>query len=379
MNRHDLRVARLGCSLNTLPTAAFHAAHPDDSWEVRWERLRRGDVRDPHPARRLRTAAAGGLRFIIPEDDEWPTRLDELDRTLPDRPSDDDRRNGRHLGTPFGLWVRGRAMKAERSVAVVGARAATDYGLAVAAELGTGLAERAVSVVSGAAFGIDAAAHRGALALDGPTVAVLACGVDVPYPADHALLLDHISQVGTLISEVSPGSRPRREGFLHRNRIIAALTAGTVLVEAHHRSGARNTFAHARRLGRARMVVPGPVTSALSAGCHAELRTDPEARLVTSAAEVTEEIGELGVDLAPVPSGPTDGRDGLGEAARTLLEALPPYDSWSIERIAAHLTIPVASALAVTTALATYDLLEQTADGFRLSALGRAPTRRQVS
>lgn len=379
MNRHDRRVARLGCSLNASPTAAFLAAHQDDSWEERWERLQGGDVGEPHPARRLRAGAAAGLRFVIPEDDEWPARLDDLDRILPARPTDDDRRNGRHLGAPFGLWAFGRALTLERSVSLVGARAATGYGLAVAAELGTGLAERAVTVVSGAAFGIDAAAHRGALALDGHTVAVLACGVDVAYPADHAVLLEHISQQGTLISEVPPGARPRREGFLHRNRIIAALTEGTVLVEAHHRSGARNTVAHARRLGRARMIVPGPVTSALSVGCHAELRADLEARLVTSAAEVTEEIGHLGADLAPVQTGPTDHRDALGEAARTLLEALPSRDAWSIERIAARLALSVADALAVTTALVTHDLLEQSANGFRLSALGRAPTSRQAS
>jgi DNA processing protein len=379
MNRHDRRVARLGCSLNASPTAAFRLANPDDTWEERWERLQCGDLREPHPARRLRAAAAAGLRFVIPEDDEWPARLGDLDRIVPRHPTEDDRRNGRHLGTPFGLWARGRALAVERSVALVGARAASGYGLAVAAELGTGLAERSVSVVSGAAFGIDAAAHRGALAVDGHTVAVLACGVDVPYPADHALLLEHVSEQGTLISEVPPGARPRREGFLHRNRIIAALTAGTVLVEAHHRSGARNTLAHARRLGRARMIVPGPVTSALSVGCHAELRADPEARLVTDAAEVTEEVGGLGVDLAPVPTGPSDHRDALGAAARALLEALPSRGAWPIERIALHLGISVADALAVTTALATHDLLQQDADGVRLSALGRAPTRRQVS
>lgn len=379
MNRHDRRVARLGCALNASPTADFRAEHPDDTWEERWERLRCGDVREAHPARRLRAAAAAGLRFVIPEDDEWPARLDDLDRVVPVRPTADDRRNGRHLGTPFGLWARGQALAGDRSVSVVGARAATEYGLGVASELGTGLAERGVTVVSGAAFGIDAAAHRGALGVDGPTVAVLACGVDVPYPADHALLLDHVARQGTLLSEVPPGARPRREGFLHRNRIIAALTAGTVLVEAHHRSGARNTLAHARRLGRARLVVPGSVTSALSVGCHVELRADLEARVVTGAADVTEEIGDLGADLAPVPSGPDDRRDALGEAARGLLEALPARDAWSIERIARHFGVSVADALAVTTALATHDLLEQAGDGFRLSALGRAPTRRQVS
>ena len=377
MTSEAVRLARLGCALNAQPTAAFLAGGTL-TWEERWERLRAaGDVRRPDPERWLAVTADRGLRFVVPEDPEWPAALGDLGPAARDRATDDDRRNGRHLGVPFGLWLRGRPLDAARSVAIVGARAATDYGLSVAADLAMGVAEREVAVVSGAAYGIDAAAHRGALAGAGPTVAVLGCGVDVAYPAGHARLLQRVAESGTLVSELPPGTHPRRESFLFRNRLIAALAGGTVLVEAGLRSGARNTLGHARRLGRALMAVPGPITSALSAGCHAALREDPGTRLVTTAAEVVEEVGRIGADLAPVVAGPLDRRDGLGDAARRLLELLPAYEAWPAEQIGARLGLPLADAFAIASSLAAHELLEQGDDGFRLSALGRAPTRRE--
>lgn len=377
MTSEAVRLARLGCALNAQPTAAFLAGGTL-TWEERWERLRAaGDVRRPDPERWLAVTADRGLRFVVPEDPEWPAALGDLGPAARDRATDDDRRNGRHLGVPFGLWLRGRPLDAARSVAIVGARAATDYGLSVAADLAMGVAEREVAVVSGAAYGIDAAAHRGALAGAGPTVAVLGCGVDVAYPAGHARLLQRVAEAGTLVSELPPGTHPRRESFLFRNRLIAALAGGTVLVEAGLRSGARNTLGHARRLGRALMAVPGPITSALSAGCHAALREDPGTRLVTTAAEVVEEVGRIGADLAPVVAGPLDRRDGLGDAARRLLELLPAYEAWPAEQIGARLGLPLADAFAIASSLAAHELLEQGDDGFRLSALGRAPTRRE--
>lgn len=375
MTSDEQRVARLGCALNAQPTAAFLA--DGLTWEERWDRLRTtGEVRGPDPARRLAAAADRGLRFVVPGDPEWPSGLDDLGPAASTRPSDDDRRNGRHLGVPFGLWLRGLPLDVRRSVAIVGARAATDYGRSVAADLAMGVAERDVAVVSGAAYGIDAAGHRGAIAGDGRTVAVLGCGVDVAYPAAHGRLLQEIAMTGTLVSELPPGAHPRRESFLFRNRLIAALTDGTVLVEAGLRSGSRNTLGHARRLGRALMAVPGPVTSALSAGCHAALREDPGTRLVTTAAEVVEEIGRIGDDLAPPISGPLDRRDGLGAAARRLLELLPAYEAWPAERIGAELALPLPDALAIASSLAAHELLDQTDDGFRLSSLARAPTTR---
>ena len=155
---------------------------------------------------------------------------------------------------------------------VVGSRASTAYGEHVASDLSEGLCRRGVAVVSGAAFGIDGAAHRAALAADGCTVAVLAGGLDVPYPAGHSSLMYRIRAAGLLVSEYPPGIRPARHRFLARNRLVAALSGATVVVEAGLRSGAANTAAWARALGRVVCAVPGPVTSSASAGCHALIR-----------------------------------------------------------------------------------------------------------
>jgi DNA processing protein len=157
-----------------------------------------------------------GARLVIPEDDEWPARLDDLSRIAR---TDAEHRADRDILPPLCLWVRGPWPLAEaldRSVAVVGARAATSYGLHVAADFGYGLAERGWTVVSGGAYGIDAAAHRGALTAGGITVAVLACGVDRPYPASNTGLFDRIAERGLLVSEWPPGSAPFRHRFLQR-------------------------------------------------------------------------------------------------------------------------------------------------------------------
>ena len=205
----------------------------------------------------LSKAQNQGIRFVIPTDDEWPIQLNDLDTE-----------------TPIGLWLRGDGGLAEtvqNSIAVVGARACTTYGERVASELGTLASDHGDTVVSGAAFGIDAAAHRGALSAGGTTVAVLACGVDVAYPSAHQGLLDRIAQNGLVISEMPPGATPRKQYFLVRNRIIAALSKQTVVVEAALRSGALSTAHWAGDLGRTVWGVPGPITSASSAGVHREL------------------------------------------------------------------------------------------------------------
>ncbi|ARF77396.1 DNA protecting protein DprA [Kitasatospora albolonga] len=258
------------------------------------------------PERDLAAVAAVGGRFVCPGDREWPSQLDDLG----------DAR-------PVGLWVRGRPdlrLWALRSVAVVGARACTPYGAHMAATLGAGLAERGWVVVSGAAFGVDGAAHRGVLAVGGATAAVLACGVDVPYPRGHAELLGRVVQQGLVIAELPPGAHPTRSRFVLRNRVIAALTRGTVVVEAEYRSGSLVTARQAQRLGRFAMGVPGPVTSGLSAGVHELLRG--EGVLVTDASEVAELIGDIG-DLAPERRGPVLPRDRLDAAAAKVLDALP--------------------------------------------------------
>ncbi|MFE1933873.1 DNA-processing protein DprA [Streptomyces sp. NPDC059474] len=257
------------------------------------------------PVADLALIARRGGRFICPGDLDWPGQLDDLGDTR-----------------PVGLWVRGPAglrMWALRSVAVVGARACSDYGAHVAAALGTGLAERGWVVVSGAAHGVDGAAHRGALAAGGATIAVLASGVDIPYPRGHAELIERIAEQGLLLAELPPGAHPTRSRFVLRNRVIAALTRGTVVVEAQFRSGSLVTARRAQQLGRSTMGVPGPVTSGLSAGVHELLRG--EAVLVTDAAEVVELIGGIG-DLAPERRGPLVERDLLDPVTARVLEAL---------------------------------------------------------
>lgn len=265
---------------------------------------RRAALADPR--RDLAAAARTGGRFIRPGSPQWPTQLDDLG----------DAR-------PIGLWLRGRPdlrTWALRSVAVVGARACTPYGAHMAQTLAAGLAERGWVVVSGAAYGVDGAAHRGALASGGATAAVLACGADVAYPRGHAELLGRIAEQGIVLGELPPGSHPTPSRFVLRNRVIAALTRGTVVVEAAHRSGSLVTARRAQRLGRATMGVPGPATSGLSGGVHELLRG--EAVLVTDAAEVIELVGDMG-ELAPERRGPVLARDLLDPDTARALEGLP--------------------------------------------------------
>ncbi|MGH3535912.1 MAG: DNA-processing protein DprA [Pseudonocardiaceae bacterium] len=236
----------------------------------------------------LAAIAALGGRLVIPGDDEWPTEAFVCFGS-PDAVHDP------RWAEPIALWVLGAGRLEElttRAVAMTGARAATGYGEHVAADVGYGLAEAGLTVITGGGFGIDAAAHRGALAVeDGRTIAVQARGLDAAYPSGHDRLFRQVAARGVLLSEYPPGVRPSRERFLVRHRLIAALTAGTVMVEAGVRSGARRTVAAAAALGKPVMAVPGPVTSALSAGSHLEIR-ERRAVLVTSARDVIEQIGD---------------------------------------------------------------------------------------
>ncbi len=219
----------------------------------------------------LRAAERTGARFIIPGDPQWPSQLDDLGSR-----------------TPLGLWVMGSAhlrLLALRSVSIVGARSATSYGEALARTTAATLADRGWLVVSGGAFGIDAAAHRGALDAGGASACVLAGGVDMAYPRSHEALLSRMVTDGLLISESAMGGAALRQRFLARNRIIAALTRGTVVVEAAVRSGSRTTAREAASMLRPVMAFPGPVTSAMSAGCHDLLR-DRQAILVTCADDI---------------------------------------------------------------------------------------------
>ncbi|MBL7491123.1 DNA-protecting protein DprA [Frankia sp. AgB1.9] len=360
-------------------TAAIRALGPAEAWEQ--ARPRHPDIEPRRDLDRLREV--GGW-LLCPGDPGWPDGLAGLDRAA-------DRAEPEY-GTPLALWCRGAADLSppgpteptgltdcdRHGVAVVGSRAATGYGQHVAGELACSLAERGWTVVSGAAFGIDAAAHRGALAGDGVTVAVLACGVDIPYPAAHLRLLDEIRERGLLVSEVPPGSPPLRRRFLIRNRLIAGLARGTVLVEAGPRSGALSTARHARRLGRGLMVVPGPVTSAMSVGCHRLLREHREVcALVTDARDVEEEIGPIGLRTDDGPSagdgGPSGSRDGLPAVVRALLEAMPARGCIGVAVLAARIGQRPRDVLAMLGPLAVEGLVEARPDGYRLTALGRGP------
>lgn len=268
-----------------------------------------------------------GGRLVTVRDPEWPFLAFTSFRgaAVRDRP-------GGH--SPLVLWVVGeRSLDdvAERACSVVGTRAATPYGEHVAADLAAGLAERDVAVVSGGAFGIDGVAHRATMGADGLTVAVLAGGVDVPYPSAHTSMLRRIGERGLLISEYPPGVRPGRHRFLTRNRLVAALSGATVVVEAGLRSGAANTAAWAGALGRPVCALPGPVTSSASAGCHVLIRDG--AHLVTRVEEIVEFVGAAG-ELASEPDRPTSPLDGLSDAELRAYDALPARGLRTVEQIA---------------------------------------------
>ncbi len=302
-----------------------------------------------------------GVRLVIPGDDEWPAQLGDLAGVDPLQ----DRG-----GTPIGLWVRGplRLDTLGESVAVVGSRSSTTYGDAVAGEIAAVTSRAGTVVVSGGAFGIDQAAHRGAIAMDRPTVAVLACGADRAYPAAHRGLLDHIATTGAVVSEAPIGCAPLRVRFLARNRLIAALTRGTVVVEAAVRSGALNTTNWAGRLHRVVLGVPGPVTSASSGGVHHLIRTGA-ATLVSGGREVLEAIGVSGQYLLEEPRGPVRSRDQLSPRHLQVLDAVPVSrgaSSDSVARTAGMALLEVRSRLSY---LEERGLTERTEEGWRLAAL----------
>jgi DNA processing protein len=310
----------------------------------------------------LANARRDGIRLVCPGDPEWPASLDELG---PAR--------------PYALWLRGQADLRQaclRSVSMVGSRAATGYGAHVAGEIAADLGERGWAIVSGGAYGIDAAAHRGALATGALTVAVLACGVDYPYPAGHADLFADIAAHGLVISEWPPGRQPARLRFLVRNRTIAALTRGTVIVEAGERSGALNTARHAAQLGRPLMAVPGPVTSAQSAGCHRIIR-EWAATCVTCADDVIELLSPLGASQTlpvgaapsapkPAAAGAAPSRDELDTDSARVLDALPARGAAGTSTIAVEAGVDLDTVLRCLGLLAGSGFIERCERGWRL-------------
>ena len=309
----------------------------------------------------IAAACGGGVRLVCPGDAEWPGALDQLG---PSR--------------PYLLWLRGNAslrFACSRSVSMVGSRAATGYGEHVAGKIAAELGERGWAIVSGGAYGIDAAAHRGALAVEAVTIAVLACGVDYPYPAGHADLFSAIAAQGAVVSEWPPGRRPARMRFLVRNRVIAALGCGTVIVEAGERSGALNTARHAADLGKPLMAVPGPVTSAQSAGCHRIIR-EWAASCVTGAADIIELLSPLTVPDALAPGGPPQApppgladkpdRDVLDNDSARVLDALPARGGAGIATIAVEAGLDLDTVLRCLGRLAGYGFIERCERGWRL-------------
>jgi DNA processing protein len=343
------------------------------------------------PESDLDAAMRHGMRFVVPESEEWPhfalapLGAAALVRLRSYRSGTERHRDGGEPIPPLALWVKGAAevtTTAVRSVAIVGSRASTAYGEHVTAELAYGLASREVDVVSGGAYGIDAVAHRSALAAGGQTLIVSAGGLDRPYPAGNASLYDRVGETGLLVSESPPGSAPQRHRFLSRNRLIAALSSATIVVEAAARSGALNTARHCQVLGRSLMVVPGPVTSAMSAGCHALLRRDVEpARLVTSVDDVLEIVGSAGEGL-PAPAAalvePADLRevlDRLDPIARRVFDGMPVRRPAREDEIARRCGVSSVEVIRALPALRIAGLIESTDEGFRMSAVFRKRAR----
>jgi DNA processing protein len=305
---------------------------------------------------RLAAWSESGLRLIVPGDAEWPTQLDDLGDTR-----------------PIVLWLQGTAdlrLTCVNSVAIVGARAATGYGNHVAVEMAAVLAEHGFGVVSGGAYGIDAGAHRGALAADGGTVAVLAGGLSFGYPQGNSGLFAAIAEQGVLVSECPPEAGPTRPGFLVRNRIIAALSRGVVVVEAALRSGALNSARHARELCRPVMAVPGPVTSEYSAGCH-ELIRDYGAMLVTCATDVLAHVDLVGdgAESGGPRSGPATARDLLDPAAVAVLEEVPVRGGRGPASIAVRAGVDLDTALRCLGLLAAGGFVERCERGWRARRL----------
>lgn len=315
----------------------------------------------------LARADAAGARIMGPEHPDWPAECwQALDWT---RAYDDCP----HASAPLALYCRGLPLSGgpERCVSIVGSRAATPYGARVAGEMAAGAAEAGRAVVSGAAFGIDAAAHRSALHVasgsnaglprehcgngeTAVTIAVLSCGIDRAYPAAHRGLIDAVTVNGTVVTEYPPGFTPMRHRFLVRNRLIAALSGATVVVEAGRRSGSLNTATTAANLGRQVCAVPGPVTSALSLGCH-DLIRDGRAGLVTGWADIEPLIEPL-APAPPVHRPGTRTADGLDLVTSRVHDALPRRGEVSVDDVVHDVALPAPDVLGALAVLHTTGL-----------------------
>ena len=216
-----------------------------------------------------------GATFLTPEDLTWPQSVNDL------------------AAPPIGLVIKGNPkLLTGNSLAIVGTRNPTQYGVRIAQDFAAGFVDRDWAIISGGAYGIDAAAHKGALIAEGVTVAVIAAGIDINYPAGNARLFAEIAELGCLVSEVTPGTPAIPSRFLTRNRLIAALSNATLVVEAAFRSGSLRTARDAAELMRPVMAIPGPITSPVSEGCH-RLIGERAAEIVTSVADAVEFLAPM--------------------------------------------------------------------------------------
>jgi DNA processing protein len=299
--------------------------------------------------RGLAQAHRVGATFIVPGDRHWPGGVDDL---------------GVHA--PIGLWVRGAPSAlagGARSIALVGARAATGYGEHMTMEISTGLVDRGCTIVSGGAYGIDGMAHRAALAGNGTTVAFLAGGIDRFYPMGHDALLQRIVETGAVVSELPCGASPTKWRFLQRNRLIAAASDATIVLEAGFRSGSLNTAGHAAALGRPLGALPGQATSPASAGCHRLMR-EYDATCVVDAEQVLELAGGpvlAGAGDGPLPAGPVVGDD--PETVR-VLDALSTRSPRQVLDLAQRSGLPTTDVMAVLGPLELEGVITWRGDGW---------------
>lgn len=247
------------------------------------------------PLADLQTAASVDARLITPDDDAWPGPM-LAESFHASRTGDGPKSHCDDAIPPHGLWVKGSNIRSltEKAITIVGTRAFTRYGYSIAADISAECAAHGWTVVSGGALGIDISAHRGALAAGHATIAVIANGIDIAYPAAHRKDFDDISHAGAVITEYPPGTRPARHRFLTRNRLSAALGDGVIVIEAGYRSGALNTVSWAETMNKRIFALPGPVTSRSSHGCHRLIR-DGRAELIESGADLIESLSPLGL------------------------------------------------------------------------------------
>ncbi|MBM9460406.1 DNA-protecting protein DprA [Nocardioides sp. zg-536] len=357
----DLRCLGLTGRLGGVEFLDVLRRHPDLRPELAAASARLAEV---EPERTLEQAERQGIRFVIPGDEEWPEQLEDLTE------AGELQQRGE---VPAGLWVKGplRLDRLGRSVAIVGSRSATTYGDQLASDLAAVVAAAGHPVVSGAAFGIDYAAHRGAVGAGAATVAVLACGVDRAYPAAHRDMLRYLGENHAVVSEAPLGASPFRIRFLARNRVIAALTRGTVVVEAAVRSGALNTASWAERLNRVVMGTPGPLTSVASQGVNQLLRSGA-ATLVTGPDDVLELLGSAGENLTQELRAPEQERDRLSVPERQVLDAVPVLEPAPTASIAFVAGLGAPQVAHFLEGLEERGLVEARAGGWRLTERGRA-------